>query len=124
MLCLLMAIYLLNFSIDTTTERNFGMGTEAGIKEAVEVENLLCLALDLHIAVDLEEELPEKTETENEVETADYLEFFDGVSLFSLLPDQTLLQEHLLHFPSPDLKTLYPEVICPPPKAFFHSAIA
>jgi hypothetical protein len=124
-LCLFMAIYLFNFSIDTCTAKNKAAtaGSDTYISETEEVENLLGMVLDISMAVEVDGEYPEKTENENEVESVDVLEFFHGASSLSFFRIQ-LLQRQLLHLPNPDLKTLYPEVICPPPKALFYSAVA
>lgn len=125
-LCLLMAVYLLNFSIDTRTGKNnsTGIGDVAAIKGTVEVENLLCLVLDLNMEVEIDTDLPEKAENESETESVDVLDFFHGVSSFSLYAAHSFLQEQLLHLPNPDLRTLNPEVICLPPKELFPSAVA
>ena len=110
-LCLFMTILLLNFSIDAPN--NSLASEEAVIGSAGEVENLLTLMLD--ICMDIEESIPDTTEAETEA--AQVLTLYHAASFLSLHSVRPFLCESQLLLPSPNLKTLYPEVSCPPPKA-------
>lgn len=123
-LCLLMAVYLLNFSVDTPAcDSNSSATSQSFAHKPAQIENLLGMALDVSITV--EEEFPEKAEKENETETevVDTLEFLPTHSQLPL-SSVLLLHEHLLHLPATDLKTLYPEVNYLPPKTDHPSAVA
>lgn len=114
-LCLLMAIFLLNFSIDAPY--NEPVSEEAAIGNTQEVENLLALVFD--ICMDIEETFPDTAEADDEagIESHDTLNLYHAASFLSFYSIKPVLCGLQLSLPSPNLKTLYPEVISPPPKA-------
>lgn len=124
-LCLLMAIYLLNFSVDYPAgNRPAALVGESVAHQPVPIENLLAMALD--VSITLEKGFPEKAamEGEAEPEVIDVLEFLSPSSLLSCSSTHLYLHKQLLDVPASDLNTLYPEVNYLPPKNTLSSVVA